>query len=350
LFISQIQTFAVGKIYPLIEIFFDCQANTFATGPSIFYMKKKTLITFLVLLILLLSFGYIFFIPRSYYKEFKTPYPAIRAAEQFNSVNKMANWYVPFAGQIQDSAFNAREIRNSEASLTIIDQSLYSSIIKTVIGSKEKEFSIAAMPDTSNKEGSVITLFYKSTLYNKWFAKKKLIRNALLSFDNLKELYEDTKKFYGYTITIVPVTDTSFLFTRVTVPFSQKKEATVKIFNDLIAYADQHNAGYTGARIFHSIESETEITLFASIGVSNMVQPHESSPFEYKNMPLGKNLLEATYQGPYGEVEKVYTALQKFKSDHGLTSMAIPFQKFLTDGYSFDDDQIVQLKVYYPVF
>ena len=67
-------------------------------------------------------------------------------------------------------------------------------------------------------------------------------------------------------------------------------------------------------------------------------------------MPFGKNLLVANYHGPYGEVHKAYTALENFKADHRLSSMAIPYQKFLQEGYDFSDDEIVQMKVYYPVF
>jgi len=50
------------------------------------------------------------------------------------------------------------------------------------------------------------------------------------------------------------------------------------------------------------------------------------------------------------QAEKAYKALEEYKKDHNLVSMAIPFQKFMGDGYDFDDNQIVQLKVYYPVF
>ena len=70
----------------------------------------------------------------------------------------------------------------------------------------------------------------------------------------------------------------------------------------------------------------------------------------HKKMPFGKNLLVANYHGPYGEVHKAYTALENFKADHRLSSMAIPYQKFLQEGYDFSDDEIVQMKVYYPVF
>ena len=67
-------------------------------------------------------------------------------------------------------------------------------------------------------------------------------------------------------------------------------------------------------------------------------------------MPFGKNLLMAVYQGPYGEISKAFTALENFKADHKLSSMAIPYQKFLSEGFDFSDSQIVQMKVYYPIF
>ena len=43
-------------------------------------------------------------------------------------------------------------------------------------------------------------------------------------------------------------------------------------------------------------------------------------------------------------------AADMLPSDHRLSSMAIPYQKFLQEGYDFSDDEIVQMKVYYPVF
>jgi effector-binding domain-containing protein len=119
----------------------------------------------------------------------------------------------------------------------------------------------------------------------------------------------------------------------------------------LISYAEKRDAGYNGTRIFYAVPYGTEqIMLFASIGVTNRINIPESEEIQYKKMPFGKNLLMATYQGPYGEVSKVYTALENFKSDHKLSSMAIPYQKFLSEGYDFSDEEVVQMKVYYPIF
>jgi effector-binding domain-containing protein len=170
------------------------------------------------------------------------------------------------------------------------------------------------------------------------------------NLETLKDYMTDTRRFYGFEIQEITVQDTAFLFKRETVPLAEKQVAMKRIFEFLINYANQQNAGYNGTRIFYTLQSANEITLFASIGVTNMIEPSAASGIEYKRMPLGKNLIAASYQGPFGQSEKAFRALEMFKKDHNLSSMAIPFQKFMSDGYDFSDDQVVQLKIYYPVF
>jgi effector-binding domain-containing protein len=227
---------------------------------------------------------------------------------------------------------------------------MVSAVMKTGLNNRHKEFLFTIRPDTIQMGKTWVVLSYRNTVFKEWFGKGELVKNAIQSLGNLKDYMEDPQQLYGYDIRIVNVTDTAFLFKSVTVPVGQKREATRNLFEELINFAEKKKAGYTGVRIFYSQKSGDEITLFASIGVSTSVAIDSTESFEYKLMPFGKRLLEATYQGPYGEVGKVYNALATFKTDHNLTSMAIPFQKFLNNGYDFSDEQIVQMKIYYPIF
>ena len=66
-------------------------------------------------------------------------------------------------------------------------------------------------------------------------------------------------------------------------------------------------------------------------------------------MPAKGHLLTAFYQGRFGDVNNVMAALEQFKSDNKMTTMAIPFIKLITEGIDFDDSQIIQAKAYAPI-
>jgi hypothetical protein len=319
-------------------------------------LRKKHYLAF-VLVVLLASFiYYVCFVPKVYRQQVDIPYTMLKTGEQLNNPRQIAKWYFPFA--TNDSLKQALQTQESKQiilnghSLEVAEFNTISSIIKTGYANTHKEFLFSAVSDSA-MESCNVTLTYKSTLFNKWFnaKSKELIKNAVKSLENLKDYMEDTRQFYGYQIEQTTVADTSFIFLSKTVPVAEKRAATKKLFDRLIDYSKKRDAGYTGTRIFYSIlYGNGQVMLFASIGVTNRIEIPESEEIQYKKMPFGKNLLMATYQGPYGEVSKVYTALENFKSDHKLSSMAIPYQKFLSEGYDFADDQIVQMKVYYPIF
>jgi effector-binding domain-containing protein len=319
-------------------------------------LRKKHYLIFILVAVLAAFIFYICFVPKTYRQRVDVPYTMLKTGEQLNNPRQIVKWYFPFT--TNDSLKQAlqqqetKQIILDDHSLEILSYNTISTIIKTGYANTHKEFLFAAVSD-STMESCNVTLTYKSTLFNKWFntKSKELVRNAVKSLENLKDYMEDTQQFYGYQIEQTTVADTSFIFLSTTVPVAEKREATKKLFDRLINYAKKREAGYNGTRIFYSVPyGDGQIMLFASIGVTNRIDIPESEEIQYKKMPFGKNLLMATYQGPYGEVSKVYTALENFKSDHKLSSMAIPYQKFLSEGYDFADDQIVQMKVYYPIF
>lgn len=295
----------------------------------------------------------LFFYPVRIEKSVQVPYSMFKTGEQLNNAKNLVNWYAPF--NINDTAGISstkgnQVIVSGKHSVEISNITMYSAAITARHNDRKRVFSFSALSDSSASLASLIRLEYNSTLFRKWFRKTELEKNAEKSLENLKDYMTDTRRFYGFEIQIVPVEDTTFLFSRVTVPIPERKEATKKVFEKLIAFAEKNNAGYNGTRIYYSQKSSSDITIFASIGVTNIIEIPAGSDIEYKRMPYQKNLLMATYQGPFRESYRAFSALENFKADHSMTSMAIPFQKFLSDGYEFDDDQVVQLKVYYPVF
>ena len=298
---------------------------------------------------------YIGFIPKTYRQKVSVPYPMLRAGEQFNNPGALVKWFLPFAGNdsLKKSLQNKKSgiVSSGDYSIEVIDPATISAIVKTGYKNTYNEFIFSAVSDSADMDACNIYLTYQRSLLSHWLDKGGLEKKARESLENLKTYMEDTRQFYGYEIEQTTVTDTSFIFLSATVPVAEKRTATKDLFTRLIDYARQKDAGYNGTRIFYTVPfGKDQAMLFASIGVNNRVITGPGEPVQYKRMPFGKNLLLAVYQGPYGEISKAYTALENFKADHKLSSMAIPYQKFLTEGFDFSDSQIVQMKVYYPIF
>lgn len=286
-------------------------------------------------------------------KQIAIPFSMYRCGEQLNKAAALAKWYLPFSENnnviITDSG-KLQVLKLNDYTIDIQEPTPFGAVIRSSKGKNSKLFSFTVGTDSGSVQSSIIKLTYKSPLFNQWFGKSELERDAEKSLESLNTYMTDTKRFYGFEIQFVTVEDTSFLFSRLTVPVTEKRSGIVKLFDKLIAFADNKKSGYNGTRILYTAVSGNEITLFAGIGVSTEVLTKVGDDIEYKRMPFGKNLLATSYQGPFGKSFKAFEALNLFKADQQLSSMAIPYQRIMSDGYDFSDEQMVQLKVYYPIF
>jgi effector-binding domain-containing protein len=316
-------------------------------------MKRK-IVPVLLLAISAVVLFYLLFVQHEFKKTLVLKLPILTVTEQFNTPKNLQKWFVPFVNAATSSSdsvtLNNKSVNDGTYRLDVANTSIYSAILTFSTGKKNKEFLFSAMPDSAKGGFTLLNMIYKNSYLKEWLFKGDLEKKALSSFTDFKEYLDDTKRIYGYEINPVKVADTLFLFKRETVSLSDKRNATKSIFENLIAYAAKNNLGYNGNRIFYSVKGDDNVTLFASIGITREITIPENEEFEVKRMPFDKNLLEATYQGPYGEVSKVFEALKKYLSDRNLSSIAIPYQKFISDGYDFTDDQVVQMKIYYPIF
>ena len=312
----------------------------------------KRLLAIISILLIGAAAWFVFFRPITVIREVTVPYSIWRVGEQVNNLGSIRQWFSPFAGEQLTIAADTSsgKLQSGEYSLSLENRSVFNAVIRISRNKQSALVAYSALSDSGAVRDSRIQLRYHSTLGKKWFGESELIKLARQNLENLRDYMTDTKRFYGYEIQEMKVEDTAFLFSRITLPVANKRKGMVDLFSKLIAFAEKNNAGYNGTRIFYSMQSGNDITLFAGIGVTNAVQTAPLSDVEYKRMPYGKNMLVTSYQGPFGESKKAFEAMELFKTDHRLSSMAIPYQKFLSDGYDFADDQVVQLKIFYPVF
>lgn len=310
-------------------------------------MKKKVL--FFLVVLVAATLIYAIFVTTVFHKEISIPQPIALINKQVSTVNNISKWYLPFAsGDSTNFKFTPGKVEFNNTSLSVtkhVDLSIWYQIAQN---KKQQTVVLSVLADTGHS--SKVVLSYESTWWNKVLGGNDIIKNAEESLKNLKEYFADTKKMYGYQMEVEEVTDTAFVFTSKVVAKSNKKEAFKSLYESLINYATEKDLGYTGVRIFYtSGYGNDSVHLFTSIGITNTKEVPMDGLFSLKKMPYKGRLLTAYYQGEFNHVNQAINALGQFKSDNEMTSMAIPFIKLISEGISFEDNQIIQAKACYPI-
>jgi hypothetical protein len=213
------------------------------------------------------------------------------------------------------------------------------------------DFSVSIAPDKDSSYQSYFILNYNTTKWGSMFGSNQFAKDAEASLDSLKIYLNNPEKLYGYKIRREMVEDTSFLFASRKIHRRDFATESKALYDMLIEEAEKRNAGYNGVRIFHFTDgSDSTRTIYASIGITKRLEINDGEKVSYKLMPYKKNLLVLDFEGPYSDLPKAYTALEKYKIDFRHIMMAIPFHKYLDSGYGFPESQRVKMKVCYPVF
>jgi effector-binding domain-containing protein len=312
-------------------------------------MKKKVL--FFVLSIGIAFLLYACLVNTVTKKEILINAPVIRVQHQLSAIKSISRWYLPFAGT-DTAAIKITENNKLEAnsnSLLITSLTGLRAAYQVSENGATKNFLFDVFADTAGQ--SKVTLIYETNLWNRLTGNNTVTANAIKSLQHLKEYFEDTKKMYGFEMEVVELTDTAFLFTSKVVANSAKKAAFKSLYESLIQYAAEKDMGFNGTKIFYTSPfGNDSIHIFTSIGISNPKNASLSGEYSLKKMPYKGRLLSAYYQGSFKNINSVIRAMEQFKSDNGMTSMAIPFIKPITEGIDFDDAQIIQARAYYPVY
>ena len=258
----------------------------------------------------------------------------------------------PFTGNEKNVVIiKPQQIIKGTDSLDILQQGLLDIKFERSNGKDSMRFMIIADALVDQSNFSRFSLSYNTTPWKKLMQKNPLIEESRKNLDAFAAYMKDPIKVYGYNIHEVTVTDTSFLFSSRTVPTAKFANESKMLFDLLISEASKRNAGYNGVRIFNWQDNgDGTLSLFAGIGIMKRVNTFDGDVVSYKIMPYQKKLLVADFEGPYKDVMKVYAAMEEYKEDSKRVSMAIPFHKYLSDGYGFADTQIVKMRISFPVF
>jgi effector-binding domain-containing protein len=304
-----------------------------------------------IFILLALLFGANFF-PYTITRSVSVPYTSAKVMEQVNNTDNLQKWTYPFLREYSEPVETATNyIAQEKDTLFLVRKDVNETELALSNSSRKQKFHVAATPQTTDTANTLVTLKIKTTLADQYWSKRELINDITSSIEEFGKYMNSIPRLYGYDIKEEKVTTPFFLYTTQTVPAKNFQEGMQVMYEKLIQEADTRNAGYNGTRIFHVEErGDSSIQLFAGIGISHEVKSLPNDPVQFQLIPIGKNLLVADYEGPYGEVKKIYHALETYIADHHLVSKAMPFHQFLSEGTAFTDQQIVRIKVACPLY
>lgn len=294
----------------------------------------------------------LYFVPARVTESTEGGFQALKAAEHMMDPVRVAKWMEPFASaDPSDLRFTPQSVSYGPDTLVILRETAVDIKYKRSTGSKSRYFLISVEPGADKRHSSNFKLSYITSLLNKWRGGDPLEKEMRKNLQNLGRYMGDPVSIYGFDIKRITVTDTTFLFTSKVIDPKMFVIESKGIFDLLINEAKKRNVSYNGVRIFHTEQSgKDERVIYAGIGISRSVETSADDAVRCKKMPFGHNLLSVDYEGPYYNLGKIYQAMDDYRADNGMTSMAIPFHKYLTDGYGFTDSQTVKLRVCYPVY
>jgi hypothetical protein len=273
-------------------------------------------------------------------------FPALKAVEHLFEPRRVALWMEPFC-QTDTSrlTFLPNGIVRQGDTLTITPTGPVDIAYRRSDGRSEASFAIAIEPLVDKPKTTRFHLTRKGEVPDKFKADFEA------SLRKLPEYLRNPARIYGYDIREITVTDTVFLFSSRRIPKNRFSEESKDMYEKLIASAERLGVQYNGVRIFHYDDSEPGIrSIYAGIGIDRPVETGKDDEVKCKQMPFKHHLLAVDYEGPYLGMPDILQAMDRYRADHGKASMAIPFHKYMQEGYGFTDSQRVRMRVCYPVY
>ena len=278
-------------------------------------------------------------------------FKALRAVDHLTDPGQVAVWMRPFSQWPADSLqWLPNGIIHGQDTLLIIQQTAVDVIYLRRSPGLTGAFSLTAAPLVETPNSTQFIQQFRVQGQPAWPSDKTWTTDATASLDSLVAYFSSPQKMYGYPVREILVTDTAFLFASREIASADFTRESTALFDMLLRQARALNVPYTGVRIFNIDKEGPRRTIYAGIGIERRVDTAPGDSASFKWMPYQKNLLAIDFEGPYAEIDQLKEALERYRLDHQKSSMAIPFHKYLSDGYGFADSQVVKLRACLPVY
>ncbi|HET7896973.1 MAG TPA: hypothetical protein VFL47_04875, partial [Flavisolibacter sp.] len=159
---------------------------------------------------------------------------------------------------------------------------------------------------------------------------KKVASDFESLMTGLQSHYGDTTSIYGYRIRKSLVTDTAFISTSTVLKTYPDNATIYAIVDKLKAFAQKNKAQVTGAPMLN-VTVTTDSSYLTRVALPLNKRLPTEGDIEHKWMMNQGNILIAEVRGGPAQINKALAAVKTFVHDHGLATVAIPFQSMVTD-------------------
>ncbi len=312
-------------------------------------LKRTLFIGLPLVLIVLVALYY----PVTETSEVSLPVPIERAIRLITEPGHIKKWYPPFTAADTDTSRQTEKqwiLKNGALQLSLKDANTISATLFLSNATQEAAFFYHTSPDSGYVDQTKITMSCKKNRLGYFNGRNQLIGLAQESLRSLETYAGNTARLYGLDIRHIVVTDTAFLFTQATTTWGAVKPTVEALYTELDRFAAVRNAGTGGIRIINikPLGSDS-IRISVGLGIQQYLNLPLNGKIMYRSMPVGKRLLEASFKGRYVDLLKAFQGIDDYARDHRLTNVAIPYARFSTARYDYEEGDIIDMMVYYPV-
>ena len=275
-------------------------------------------------------------------------------ARQFTDLNRWKRWHPAFLHQDADAAVNTgngqQEIVYRRVTYRIRQVHAAAALVTRMEDGRTTKFSLTAMP---YGDGSSTDVEYAQMVSGFGWLRQKISGRDDSSpvLKGLQSFAEDDSRRYGFFITMVPVTDTLILTTRIEVSKDSILNNIQVLYRRLQAYC-RANA-ITAPKNYYYLSTVSSAGGRAELAAGLPVHTtaaRQHRDFEFLRLPANGKLIAGRYSGSYAEKHLLYEAMTRYMLDKHLKKVAQPLEQYRNSDTAFTAGSTVSMQLFFPVY
>ena len=274
-------------------------------------MNGKRIRRAAILLLILLAIICLLPIPVTIQREVKIHGTLFDVSKQLTDIENWPNWY-PRAAMTGPPVV----ISSNPAGLTYRQSDGHHEILQ----------SLTAVPDTSADQTRVYWI--RQAPLRKWILSKIGADYMQSGLDSLKAFLENPATLYGFPIAVVPVTDTLIL-TRQQRVLRTAKDSTLRALSEsLHGFCREEKIPLKADYEYISFPGGNKDSMDIAVGMPVEKTNAAKKDIRVLKLPANGRLLTGSFTGSYVRMKDLRTAMNKYLSDHHLSMVAEPMEKY----------------------
>lgn len=304
--------------------------------------KKIIILASLLALVIVLSF-----ISFNNARQIIIKAPLYDVAKQINDLNNWKKWYV----DLQNDDVNVSGKFNTDQTLKteFYTYTLHHITPVAILITKKKSVTtLSSSIELIPINDSTTSVSWKERLNFFEMIKRSINtrHSRKTNLDNLKKLMEDPNNKYGFFIKIVPVKDILILTAETKLIDNTSTHTVAFLYNQLETFIKENNLRSEKNYFYTTQLSDNKI----AVGIPVYKQVKNTENIKFLQLPGNGRLVEGIYTGKVADKRSIYNAINSFMLDQHLKQVAQPLEQYNVADTVLNNNEDVNLKIYYPVF